>query len=192
MNQWYSQAAQDRFVNEVLIKPERMFGGTFLDIGCCHPSELSNTLALELRGWHGTLVDVDPGAIEMCRELRKSPAILADATALDFTDYVEPVVDYLSLDVDGATLATLENLMRSKVQFRVITIEHDAYRFGNAPRAAMRRILQQKGYELICADVSSTEGLPFEDWWVFPPLMKTKEYERFRCSGKKWTEILPP
>jgi hypothetical protein len=192
MNQWYSQAAQDRFVNEVLIKPERMLTGTFLDIGCCHPSELSNTLGLELRGWHGTLVDIDPGAVELCRELRKSPAILADSTKLDFAEYVEPVVDYLSLDVDGATLATLENLLRARVRFRVITIEHDAYRFGDAPRSAMRQLLFQRGYDLVCADVCSAEGYPFEDWWVLPALLKTAEYERFRCEGKRWTEILPP
>ncbi len=192
MSKWYSQAAQDRFVNEVLIKPERMLGGSFLDIGCCHPSELSNTLGLELRGWHGTLVDIDPGAVALCREWRKSPAILADATKLDFTDYIEPTTDYLSLDVDGATLATLENLLRVEVRFRLITIEHDAYRFGGAPRSAMRQLLHQRGYDLVCANVCSSDGLPFEDWWVLPSLIPNKEYERFRCDGKKWTEILPP
>jgi hypothetical protein len=199
MNQWYSQAAQDRFVNEVLIKPERMLEGTYIDIGGCHPIEINNTYALEQRGWRGVSIDIDANAVALHQTMRANVIWCADATRVDWEarlaevrPRIGPVVDYLSLDVDAATLAALENLLRAELQFRVITAEHDSYRFGPGPRDAMRVLLRHGGYDLLCADVCSADGQPFEDWWVAPDLIPNRDYERFRCSGKKWTEILPP
>lgn len=207
----YSQAAQDRFVQAVL---GNKHGGTFLDVGCCHPTELSNSYALENHfAWRGLLVDSDPGAIKACREQRLSPAILADSTKLDFDAAIREAwkhfnknfgdvllvrgmklpdfIDYLSLDVDAATTDTLENLMRHNLLFRVVTVEHDAYRFGDGPRRLIEDIMQSFGYALVCKDVCSAEGYPFEHWYVHPSRVPSG-YEQLRCEGKRWTEIFPP
>lgn len=192
-----SQAAQDLFVAAILARPEDLYDGSFLDIGCCHPTELSNTFALEQLGWRGLLIDNDPGAIDLCGKYRLSPAVLGDSTKLDLgkliEDYIEgEPVDYLSLDVDSATLDTLRNLMKDCPRFRVITIETDQYRFGDLPRFGMREILKAKGYRLVCADVRAATGEIFEDWWIDPRSVPLERYERFICDGKKWTEIFPP
>jgi hypothetical protein len=179
----YSQAGQDRFVYEVLIKTGVLQHamGTFIDIGCAG-NELSNTRALEEMGWLGLLVDIAPQP-----ETTKRPSrfMQADATKADLMIRWS-TVDYLSLDVDEATLDALKNLPLDKVRFRVITIEHDAYRFGDKLRPFEREILTKAGYKLICADVCNP--VPFEDWWVDAPYEKYAE--RFKCQGKHWTEIL--
>lgn len=181
----YSQAAQDLFVHEILPKND----GNFLEIGCCHPSELSNTYALEQLGWRGLMVDNDANAVAICRLHRKSIVIFGDATALDWSRLLyEREIDYLSLDVDGATRDVLKALPLKQVQFNVATIETDKYRFGDGPRDAMRAIMAMAGYDLICADVCSSDGLPYEDWWVSPAFSKAAE--RFRCSNQKWSDIL--
>lgn len=190
----YSQAAQDRFVYEVLVKPEGLVNGSFLDIGCCHPTELSNTYWLEQLGWRGLLVDNDPGAIVACIRARVGPAFQVDSTAVDWSKILDRflmprTIDYLSFDVDAATLDTLKALPLADYRFCVITIEHDSYRFGPNPRAKMREILDAHGYRLICGDVCGAGGEPFEDWWIDPRSVALERYERFACSGKRWTEI---
>jgi hypothetical protein len=188
-----SQAGQDLFCFEMLVKPENLLTGTFCDIGACHPIEISNTYALEQLGWRGLLVDNDPGAIKLCKELRKSPAILADATTVNWivemrkAGILAESVSYLSLDVDSASLPTLRRLPFDCVDFRVLTIEHDVYRFGEVVRDEMRKILGDAGYDLVCADVCSSDGIPYEDWYV-EPLLSVRAHP-FRCQGKRWPEI---
>lgn len=209
-----SQAAQDRLVYELIVKPENLTDGTFLDIGACHPIEISNTYALEQLGWRGLLIDNDPGAIELCKAHRQSPAILGDATMLDWHNLLlmgewstpgkyglvkipfksgpalsSVQIDYLSFDIDAASLPALRRFPFDVVKFRVLTVETDVYRFGQAVRDEMRSILKGAGYDLVCADVCSSEGLPYEDWHCCPEL--SERADRFRCVGKKWTEIFP-
>lgn len=178
---YYSQAGQDRFAAELLLDSDNR-KGIFLDIGCAGLS-ISNTLGLEEIGWRGYLID---NSEEAKKDSSKRPStfILADATKLDWS-FLPDQVDYLSLDIDEATLAVLKNLPFDQVKFKVITIEHDAYRFGDGPRSEMRKILSEKGYKLICEDVSNP--WPFEDWWVTPEL--EKKAERFKSASKQWQEI---
>lgn len=176
---FYSQAGQDRFVWELL--PKRF--GLFIDIGC-GGDQWSNTLALEQQGWRGLLFDIGEGsAIGRLSEYHQT-----DATVVNWKKLLGPVdyFDYLSLDIDSASLAALKNMPLAQMHFGVITIEHDSYRFGNAARDEMRRILSGAGYDLICEDVMIED--PFEDWWVSPALSKAAD--KFRCKRKKWHEIV--
>ena len=169
-----SQSGQDIFVRLILgeNKPR-----TFLDIGCSE-DHWSNTLLLEREGWTGTLIDMDPTA----GRNRKNPVIHGDATQHNWT--LPPYVDYLSLDIDADTVKALNNLPLATTRFGVITIEHDAYRFGDTLRIPERAILRGLGYVLICADVCNPEPHAFEDWWVSPEL--AAEAAPFTCTGKHW------
>ena len=177
----FSQAGQDIFVR-------RIFGhghkGTFLDIGCAG-DQFSNTLALEQEGWTGTLVDCDSNAARG----RKSKFICEDATKIDFS-FLPPYVDYLSLDVDEASYRALEKLPMDKTRFGVITIEHDAYRFGDNLRIPERNMLTTLGYVNVCQDVCATEGAPFEDWFCSEKLLASAKPFRFKGANKLYTEIL--
>lgn len=170
---YHSQAGQDRFVFEMLVKRNTTKNGRFLDIGCCEPIILNNTFALEQFGWTGLLFDMDPNAVKLCREMRCNQVIHADTTAFDWAGVPNKKFDYLSLDVDSATLDTLRGLLKGGIEFRIATIEHDSYRFGDIPRDTMRHLLVDAGYVLFMADVMHN-SCPFEDWWIHPTLQETK------------------
>lgn len=179
----YSQAGQDRFAYELIGG-----NGTFLDIGANHPVEKSNTYGLEQVGWYGLLVEQDDYCAQLCREQRKSPLIHTDATTANWKMLLKPLAKfgYISLDVDIATEPTLRGLLEHGIQFDVLTVEHDKYRFGPEPQKAMRKILTDAGYILICSDVCDL-GMPFEDWWVSKNL--EKKAARFRSDNQDWREI---
>jgi hypothetical protein len=159
----HSQAGQDRFVWELLGPGP----GTFLDIGANHPVEISNTYALEQQGWEGWLIENDVNCLKLLREQRSRRSFVMDADAAKANWSLTPCsgFDYLSLDVDEASLTVLQNLMKSYLRFDVLTVEHDRYRFGNERAEEMAHILEENGYEVLCADVCD-QGLPFELWAV--------------------------
>lgn len=175
----FSQSGQDIWVRLVLGEG---FVGTFLDIGCAG-EQFSNTLALEQSGWTGILIDIDDTA-----KGRKSKFIRADATKIDWTGLLPKYVDYLSLDIDFATLDALKSLPLTTTRFGIITIEDDRYRFGDKLWPEQARILKSFDYELICDKVCGTPDMPFETWHCSKELLPRAE--KFRCSNKLWSDIL--
>ena len=177
----FSQAQQDRFVLEVLVKPERLTTGTFVDIGAHHPTSLSNTYALERLGWRGFLVERERTYAGLLRDGRKSTVIEQDARHIDWSKVGLPsVIDYLSLDVDEFSMDALLQLPTT-TRFRVLTVEHNAYMYDTL-RGAMRDFLTRLGYERIVSDVRFG-GNAFEDWWIDPATVPPARAERFRRAG---------
>jgi hypothetical protein len=160
-----SSDLQDNFALAIL--PGK---NTFLDIGCGHGRHGSNTFVLEKLGWTGLLVDIDRDLIELNKSFRTSPCIAADVTTCDWSKILDKdVYDYLSFDVDDATIAAVKNFPWEKVRFRVATIEHDSYRVGGAARDYIRAVMKTHGYICVSRDVlTSFSGEPFEDWWIDP------------------------
>jgi hypothetical protein len=150
----------------------------FLDVGANDPHRLSNNYCLELLGWRGLLLDIDRSLEPTYRAHRSNPFVACDVTAVDwaelFNKYNAPnVIDYLSLDVDEATLATLTRLPLNRWRFRVLTVEHDRYRFGDARASGIREILERYGYKIVVRDIA-LHGNPFEDWWYHPDLLSSR------------------
>lgn len=166
------ESGQDNFAFECC---GRKPNGTFLDIGANEPMRWNNTFALEEVGWHGWGVDIEPCYVDMWAKQRKSPFYLADATTIDWNKLLGDVryIDYLSLDIDenqernlAATIFT--NLHNAGLRFRCMTVEHDAYRYGDEPRATLRRLIHAAGYQCAHANVEIRKGngKPYEDWWI--------------------------
>lgn len=168
----YSQAGQTQWAFDRLVGSRAPVPSsrTFLDIGANHPVQINNTIGLELLGWRGILIDNDSYCVDLCRQHRKSPVYEADSTKFDYAALPIKDFDYLSLDVDAATLDTLRKVMADGITFRCATIEHDLYRFGPGPRDAMRDLLERAGYCVDKADVShpGSPNCPYEDWWIDP------------------------
>ncbi len=179
----YSQSGQDRFVYELLIKPNPGYKGTFLDIGFGHPITLNNTYALELLGWTGLLIDRSDRYIDTASKFRTSRVV--NACAITYP-WQEEFYDYVSLDVDENSWPTLENMPLDKVKFKVLTIEHDKYSRGPQYQQKMREKLLRYGYKLICADVCDLD-MAYEDWWVSPELEELAH--KFKCDGKDYKDI---
>jgi len=188
---WYSQAGQDRFVHTI----HGNTPGTFLDVGCHDPVHISNTYAIEQLGWRGLLIDIASELGPRIAEKRTSPFLCADATTIDWTatirDYTLPkTIDYLSFDLDEAGASAFARMPWETLRFRILTVEHDAYRFGDGTRQAMRATLRSHGYDLLCYDVCN-DGVEFEDWWVDPGLVDMSIANRFRTTcAARWADIV--
>ena len=195
IQEFNSQAGQDIFVLSVL---DGKKNGIFLDIGCNEPKRINNTFLLEEKyGWKGILIDFMDYHVDACKELRRDDSvyICGDATKVNysevFSDFKIPgVIDYMSLDIDGIeTLHTLQSLPLELYKIRVITFEHDSYRFGDEVREKSRELLLSHGYVLVCSDVKSN-GSPYEDWYVHPDLVDLERANLFKSESTEWSRIV--
>lgn len=176
-----SFGAQDRWI--IAATECEPIGGTFLDIGCGDPVAGNNTIKLEQRGWRGWLVDVNAAFLQINKALRWASFVCADAATFNWSSIALPaVIDYLSFDVDGRLVEAFANLPLESARFRYLTIEHDFYCYGAAPRDLMRSRLAGLGYELLCPDVMC-QGLVYEDWWVDPARVGAEVRDRFRTTA---------
>jgi hypothetical protein len=162
---------------------------TFLDIGCSTPGSSVCFPLLEL-GCDGYFIDIEDFDGWDGRKFYK-----LDATKTNW-DFIDKNIDYLSIDADKDSFKVLENIPIEKFGVRVITIEHDAY-WGLKGRAEnrdlinrqpQRKLLKEKGFKLICEDVTNYKGEIYEDWWVREDLY---EYAKeFKCKEVEDRELL--
>lgn len=192
--QYFSQAGQDRFVEALCGHGE---GGFYLEIGSADPALNNNSLFFEKTAhWKGVSIDINIAHQKKWQQERKNPLVIGDATVLDYVQVLKgfpPVIDYLSLDIDEAYDQVLEQIPLDRYQFKVITIEHDAYRFGDQYRSKEREILKKHGYHLLCADVHSPRDFQFEDWWVHPsafPKSLIEQLEKLPLNDQGYEKII--
>lgn len=169
---FYAQISQDRFVYNLLYglldKRDR---GYYLEIGAGEPRDMSNSYFFERYcQWRGLSIDIIPELpARWCRR-RKNTLLIEDALKVDYSSHLRNfprIIDYLSLDVDDYYDEVLKKLPFHDYTFKVITIEHDAYRYGDVYKDKERDILSSFGYQLLCPNVSK-RGACIEDWWIHP------------------------
>lgn len=180
----YSKHFQDLFVLNVFKGKKN---GTYLEIGSGHPFVHNNTALLETEfGWKGISIDNSPALCYNFKENRRNTVVCADATDINYHDLfdkhcIDPVIDYLQIDCDEASIEVLKKLPLKTHKFGVVTFEHDCYRLGTNIRDEARAILKAHGYVLMVNDVAFTEVCSYEDWYVHPdvvdivPQMKSKK-----------------
>ena len=146
--------AQDKFVAETLKFKKN---GTFLDIGCHHYKNISNTYYLESElNWSGIGIDLqchfEQGWIQ---NRPNSKFICTDAATLDYKQLLQKnnmpkVIDYLTVDIDPPvqTFKALLRLFETDYIFNVVTFETDYYREKNT-RDISRQIFKERGYVFI-------------------------------------------
>lgn len=187
---YQADAKQDQFVDLILKNKKN---GTYLDIGSCHPIWANNTFFFSnYRDWRGVCIELDSryNSIYPCRN--NCVYINDDATILDYKKIIKENdllhIDYLSIDVDTRSLEVLEILPFNDFTCSVITIEHDAYLYGNRFRMHQREILNKAGYVTVFANVfveqnGYADGLAFEDWYVNRNLFSSdKIFELMKCD----------
>lgn len=174
-----SDAAQDQFAANMLKFKKN---GYCVDIGSAHSVNSNNTFAFQELGWTSISVEIDSKYNSTYETRTKGTHYNESALTLNYVEALEEnefpeVIDYLSLDVDTASLSVLKILPFDKYKFKVITIEHDAYLHGDKYREEQRNILEELGYKLACSNILvptpghsgwNGEPCPFEDWWVYP------------------------
>src|SRR5579872_2564691 len=190
--QFFSQASQDRFVYTMLYKLlNKADDGYFVEIGAGHPISINNTFFLESNfNWKGISIDISMQHINLWSQCRKNPLVVTDALQCDYESLFNLFpknIDYLSLDIDEHYDTVLKKLPLDKYMFKVITIEHDAYKYGDRFRNKEREILSSFGYKLLCADVV-LETTSFEDWWIHPSFFPNDVLDRLDLLDLKYKD----
>ncbi len=181
----YSQARQDLFAWLCRGQSNK---GTFVDLGAGHPVNGSNTKFLEEMGWRGILADIATFD-DLCKERSEDNEIFADAFDPEVDAAIVALagqyrtIDFLSLDLEPPmlTLQRLVTLPLDRVKFAVACVEHDLYRGNEHIRAAMRGIMESRGYLCVAHDVhmlgytaSLANLVPVEDWWIHPDFVNAR------------------
>lgn len=175
----YSQAYQDLFILAVLNGKK---DGCFVEIGSNIPIYNSNTYLLESQfNWYGVSIDFEPKAVELFNQHRREPAILMDATKINYRELFKERqlpkhIDYLQVDCEPATTSydVLKLIPFDEYKFAVITFEHDHYvEETDNVRDLSRNYLKSFGYVLLVNDVSTDNFSEFEDWWIHPNLVSS-------------------
>jgi hypothetical protein len=168
----YSDAYQDIFV----LKLFKNTVGYYLDIGSSDGITKNNTLLLEQHGWSGLLFDFNEKHIHIAKQKRKSKAFIGDLSKPDILCNIldeqnfPKNIDYISLDIDEASLDCLKYFPLDKYRFKFLTFEHDIY--AQRPDCIARKnetpvLLDKFGYVKLIDNVMYN-GLPYEDWYIDP------------------------
>jgi len=188
----FSQASQDIFVLSCLNGKKN---GTFVDLGCSKPIEWNNTFLLEKQfNWRGLAIDIEEDLVNQWDDKRNCKTICADCTKIDLLEHCSFLgnhIDYLSLDLEPAsvTLECLKKISFNKIEFSLITFEHDFYRFGEDFVCLSRQILNNNGYKLICSNIKDQNNC-FEDWYYNPKYISYEKIKVLESNNKEWYNIL--
>ena len=177
----FSKEGQDLFANFFINDFRSKY---FLDLGCSHPKNGNNTYMLENQGWSGLIVDNRPDLFDLYKQTNRNCICkLADLTdAIQLNDVCDTFIenfgnhiDYISFDVDAATIKVVENFPFEKLTFGIMTFEHDVYHLNstNKKREAMlERLAPFSSYKRLVTDIGFKATLSgntilrvHEDWW---------------------------
>lgn len=194
---YYSDDRQDEFVANLL---KFKTSGYYLDIGSCASVGSNNTYFFESLDWKGICIEKNPHFNESyktrtCRYYNQD-ALLIDYEKILSENNFPTSIDYLSLDVDEASVEVLKRLPLDKYRFKVITIEHDSHVHGNLYKAPQRKILFSNNYYLICEDVLNQSGRnigqehAWEDWWVDTSSFSREEVFRLHSVRLNTEQIM--
>tara|TARA_B100000212_G_scaffold185161_1_gene139695 strand:- start:236 stop:907 length:672 start_codon:yes stop_codon:yes gene_type:complete len=191
----YSQAYQDLFVLSML---DGKSNGNYVEIGAYDAKIFSNTFILEsIFNWKGFSIEIDKTRCENFNNDRdrQNRCYLGDATKFDYlsammTEKWKNRIDYLSVDCEPSynTFKSLLQFPMDKYRCSVITFEHDLYADGSDILIKSRKYLNDKGYQLVCSNVSNILN-PFEDWWVDPQVVSEEIWKPFVCSNMEAQNI---
>lgn len=198
---FYSDAGQDQFVANLLgFKRD----GYSVDIGSAGSIWSNNTYTFQDLDWTSITVEINSKYNSTYGTRKKGTHYNEDALKINYQKIFEENefpsnIDYLSLDVDTLSLDVLKFLPFDKYTFKCITIEHDAYLYGDTYRATQREILKENGYDLVCANVLvpnpghqgyKGDPCPFEDWWVNPSDFDSELLDKIRSESLFPVEII--
>lgn len=171
----------------------------FVDLGMGNPHHGNNTVLLEGAGWTGHCFEINLASCDVCNKMRMNPAHCIDLRH----DSIEPIldvnkaprlIDFISFDVDDATIPAIKNFPFETYSFAVMCFEHDSY--GLKPSLSqdtmVARLAPWPKYVRVAQDVcfEDQNGTrhAFEDWWVNSEIIDVTKLT-FHV-GAAWFEIL--
>jgi hypothetical protein len=178
------ECLQDVFAKFVNSENEN---GYVVDIGCQGPKHTNNSTLLLEMNWRGVGADINDyhhswSNYENFKFYQIDTTIKKNVDDL-FLDCPE-IIDFLSIDVDGATLETLKNIDFEKYKFKCICVEHDYYVRGEELRLPIREIFDNIGYyDRVIQTVA-------EDWYVNYGLINDDNVKKLLKNIPEHSEIV--
>lgn len=194
-----SDAKQDEFVANILNFEK---GGYCVDIGSCHSILSNNTFAFQELDWTSLSIEIESGYNDSYPSTRKLGTHLNEnALKVDYKKELEECefpknIDYISIDIDTLSIDVLKLIPFDEYTFKVITIEHDGYLYGDQYRKPQREFLEEKGYLLLCSNVYVEQNgyygkeCPFEDWWIKEEEFDSELIEKIKCDSLLPSQII--
>ncbi len=205
---YYSSSGQDLLVLCLLDGVHR---GRYLELGSGRPVAHNNTYLLESKyNFTGLGIDVDKDLVDLYNKIRYNKAVLGDAKYFNFKDAIynlgwrlnEPI-DYVSIDCDPSinssvttakrsneSFHALCNLLLQGLVFKIITFEHDCYRYFDIVKNRSRKVLESFGYQMVAKGVIDSRGFEFEDWWINPNYINKNRASIIYSENKIWNDII--
>lgn len=155
----YAAGGEDRLVAAVFPTP-----GFYVDVGCNHPANYSNTFMLYKRGWHGINIDANASLIELHRRLKPRDqsifaAIAQHQQTLTYTQF-EGETLMASMDPEFVRACLANGLrIRSELAMKTTTLTE-----------ILEQLRAPNRFELLNVDV---EGLDLE-------VLRSLDFARFR------------
>jgi hypothetical protein len=200
-----SKEGQDLFANFFINDDRRKY---FIDLGCAHPKNGNNTYMLENKGWEGLIVDQRPDLFDLYKQTgRNCICKIADLTDINqlndvcdtFIENFGKHIDYLSFDVDAATVKVIENFPFEKLSFGLMTFEHDIYHLNSTNKkrdAMLSRLSSLPSYKRLVTDIGFKTTLSgntilrvHEDWW-YNAAVFNKKIELYNNNSIFWKDYL--
>jgi len=196
---FFSDAKQDEFVANILNFKKN---GYCVDIGSCHSVYSNNTFAFQELDWESLSVEIESSYNDSYSSTRKLGTHLNEnALKVNYSEVLKENefpknIDYMSIDIDTLSIEVLKLIPFSEYTFKVITIEHDGYLYGDKYREPQRKFLEENGYFLLCSNVYVEQSgyygkeCPFEDWWIRPEEFDTELIEKIKCDSLLPSQII--
>lgn len=194
-----SDAKQDEFVANIF---NFKLNGYYVDVGANDSKRSNNSFYLsDTLKWSGICIEYNSIHANSFLNRENCMFVQKDATLINYKDlFIESKspkeIDYLSLDVDTKSLEVLKILPLHEYEFKVITIEHDSYIYGDLYKKEQRNILQENGYHLVCSDVFVQQAnfnikeASFEDWWVNPKFFDSNFLDKIKSQKEYPSNII--
>ena len=170
------------------------YKGTYVDIGCRHSVHHNNTWLLEEYGWRGLAVDLADHTANWTENRPNTKYMNFSAFDVDYASEFETLnmdspIDFLSIDLEslGDRFKCLKQVIDTGYEFKVITVEHDAYCQDITKEKNLQRgLLKEKGYILV------KECEVIEDFWINPKYINEDQYEMLIQFNHPGADQCPP
>lgn len=166
----YSQFGEDRIIETLL---DTSTPGTFVDVGCNHPQEFSNTFLLYRRGWTGVDVDANASFAPLYERMRPRDTFVHSLISnseepVTFTEFADSLVSSASPEHVEAWKAMRHVAREVTMEPRSLTSVLQAHAFPSR-------------FELLCVDAEGSDLAVLEslDFKLFRPQLVVVEMHKF-------------
>lgn len=181
MPHYYGQNREDEWIDKNLPLPEK---GFYVDIGCEHPSNHSNTAFLRDRGWKGLAVDGNRRTAGLWKNIPAFRcAVISSHAIVNFhEDSKTPGWSRISNDGEMRGAITIEELLEFEQVYKIDFLSVDV-------EGSEMEVLQSFDFEKHDPSILIVEynaaHLPTVQWFdsPIPPFMRSKGYELKQTFG---------